>query len=107
MLTTEAGVHELEVLWHHFASADDGVAFAASHEESVASTVDCALEMAARLWWRLVLFFSTWPWPLLRIVAPALSHAEQLAVGHEVFAAEECCLDAGCTRKARNLYPNA
>ena len=107
MLTTEAGVHELEVLWHHFASTDDGVALRRAMKRAL-RRLSTALWRWPRTCGGALCFSSRHGHGHSCALLPRLSASpNKFAVSHEVFAAEERCLDAGCTRKARNLYPNA
>ena len=61
----------------------------------------------AQLYWRLVLPFAAWPFPLVTLVDAAASADECQRVLQRFFAAEACCLDAGFSRKARSFFQSA
>ena len=61
--------------------------------------------MLGQLYWRLVMPFSTWPFPLVAFADATAPRAEQEAVLRSLFNSCECCLDLSGTGTCVSAFP--
>lgn len=56
------------------------------------------LELMGNIWFRGVVPFQCWPWPLALLAHPSAEEAEKAHVAERFFAARGCCLDVGMSQ---------
>eukprot|EP00974_Lingulodinium_polyedra_P001094 103866-Lingulodinium_polyedra.AAC.1 len=79
---------------------DDGV------RAVVAEVRRSCLCMVAGVYWRLILKYSDWPYPLVAMTHPGRSHSDAKSIVDGFFAQPVCCLDSSCGRKAQHFFIN-
>ncbi len=73
----------------------------------VASVRKTCLSMVAQVYWRLVVQYEDWPYPLAASTDPSCSGEDVRKVAERLWSENLCCLDEPCSRKVRMLFPSA
>ena len=60
--------------------------------------------VVTQLYWRFILMFKCWPFPLVCLADQSLTENDWLDVVRKLYQADECCLDWDCARKMRAQF---